>query len=98
MSTSHVNFSDGDYLLTRKVWEMVNAGLRFRDLLRELTAIGNTMIDGADYTMLEAQFRCQAGAGSTLIGEMNSVLGKIDTDSSVTNVKTAIDQLLAKLG
>lgn len=98
MSTSHVNFNDGDFILTRKVREMVAAGRLFRDRLRELTAVGNTMIDGSDYSMLEAQFRCQAGAGQTLIGEMNSVLSKLDTDASVTNVLAAIDQLFAKLG
>ena len=98
MSTSHVNFNGADFILAGKVREMIAAGRLFRERLRELTAIGNTMIDGSDYTMLEQQFRCQTGAGEMLIGEMNSVLAKLDTNSSVTNVLAALDQLFAKLG
>jgi hypothetical protein len=50
------------------------------------------MVDGSDYTRLEQQLGLQAGQGTTLFAQLNSVVGNFrDTDSHAA-VNAAIDQ------
>ncbi len=50
------------------------------------------MIDGSDYTRLEAQLNLQAGQGVLLFGQVNSVVGNFRDSDSVTTINAAIDQ------
>jgi hypothetical protein len=66
-----------------------------------LVALQATMvqaIDVANYAALETAFGLQAGDGTRLKAELDSMLSKVTTDASVTFVKAAIDQMAAKIG
>lgn len=64
-----------------------------RDSLRDIVASMPGMVDGSDYSYLEAQFGLQAGKGTTAKAELEALMGKLDTDASVTNVKAAMQQV-----
>ena len=63
-------------------------------ILKDEVAAMPGMVDGSDYTYLETQFGLPSGKGQSAKGELESVLGKLTTDASVTNVAAAIQQLL----
>lgn len=99
MAYNHVySNNNDDYKYARMLAATVQQGAGFINGLRALSAEMTQMIDGADYTRIETLFKIQTGFGAAAIGEINSLLAKLDTDSSVTNVKAAYAQLLAKFG
>lgn len=56
------------------------------------------MIDGSDYSALESEFGIVTTHGAGAFAEIDSCLAKLNTNSSVTDVLAAIDQLVAKMG
>lgn len=66
--------------------------------LIELQAIAETQIDGSDFSVMETQFGFQAGQGDDAKAELDSLLAKLTTDSSVDHVLAARNQAAAKFG
>lgn len=58
----------------------------------------NRMNDNTDFTELESVYGVEAGHGDNLRDELASCLGKLTTDSSISEVLAARKQLVAKAG
>jgi len=86
--TIALNSTHGRYL-RNALSDLENA----RNSLRDIVAFMPTMVDGSDYTHLEEQFGLETGKGESAKNELESLMGKIDVDSSVTNTKAAIQQV-----
>lgn len=73
------------------------AALRFvgSAVLAKLSA----MVDGSDYTRLEQQLSLQAGQGTLLYAQLNSVVGNFSDDTKTqTQVNAAVDQFDGFIG
>ncbi len=93
MPVTHISID-----LAKRHGQSLRKGL---DLLEEALTILNdevaampSMVDGSDYTYLEDQFGFPEGKGQTAKAELESLLGKFNTNDSVSNVKAATQQVL----
>lgn len=87
------NTSHGQALL--QGFRNLNAG---RDQLERVLAIMTTAQDGSNFTALETAFGLAPGNGTLVYAELSSMLAKITTDASVSNVMSAWNQAAAKFG
>ena len=62
-------------------------------ILKDEAACMPFMVDGNDYTYLEAQFGLTAGKGQTAKAELDSMLSRLTTNASVENVAASIQQV-----
>ena len=56
------------------------------------------MIDAGDHARLESEYGCDSTMGDELKNEVASLVAKLTTDASVTNVAAAINQAARKIG
>ena len=57
------------------------------------------MVDGSDYTRLESQLGLQAGQGTLLYAQLNSVAGNFaDSSKTQAQVEAAVDQFNGYIG
>ncbi len=68
------------------------------DQLDRLLDVANQCWAEGDYTQLELLFGIPTGKGANVLYLLNSLSEKLNTDASVTGMKTAIDALLSQLG
>ena len=93
MAVQHIPV-DTSKRLGVKLRRCVDLGREFRDLLREVSADMSVMVDGSDYSHLEAQFGIPAGKGQTAKGEIDALLGKLEnTNSDLGNLQEALTQV-----
>ena len=85
--------------------ELYDAIRQLRSSIRRLTDIQASMVqltdttpDPDDYSLLEEHFGLDAGLGDDAKAELDSLIGKLTTDASVTFVAAAIAQAAAKFG
>ena len=68
-----------------------------RELQDDVIAM-DYMIDNADYARLESEYGTDSTMGDELKNEVASLVAKLTTDASVTDVATAINQAARKIG
>lgn len=77
---------------------------RLRNLKRTIAELQDDvlamdfMIDAGDYARLESEYGTDTGFGGELKNEVASLVAKLTTDASVSNVMAAINQAARKIG
>lgn len=88
------------------VLQLRNQYLAYRQTRENVRLAGNAvlaklaaMVDGSDYTRLEAQLALSAGQGTILYAELNSVVGNFsDTAKTTAQVTASVDQFNGYIG
>ena len=75
-----------------------NSLIQTKNFGKELLGKATSMVSGSDYSQLEAQFGLPTGKGAAFYGELNSVVGKLESNTSQTNVAAAIEQFCNFIG
>lgn len=103
MATTHISFNASSRYgsMLRNVLNHLEAAL---DVGNDLLAIVPHMIDGdgsapAHFDLVTSSFGFNANADAKAFwDELQSLFGKLNTDSSVSSVNAAIKQAIAKMG
>jgi len=69
---------------------------RLQSAIAELNELKNAMpymVDNGDHSHLEVQFGLNTGQGELAKGELESMLAKLNTNASVTDVNAAMQQV-----
>lgn len=66
---------------------------RLKDEVGAMPFMVDMTPDPDDYSYLEAQFGFPTGKGATAKAELESMLGKLTTDASVSNVASSMQQV-----
>lgn len=74
----------------RQGLDMIEQGLAMTN--EEVNAMP-FMLDGSDYTHLESEFGFEAGKGQTAKAELESMMGKLNSDLEQTNIHAAMQQV-----
>ena len=77
---------------------LIKQAKQVRDALVTQRDMMSHMNDGANWTALESEYGIAAGSGDDAFAELDSYLAKVNSDASISAVKTALDQLVAKMG
>jgi hypothetical protein len=80
-----------DERLGGRIRDIVDMLASRRSMLRDLKAALETMVDGSDYSMIEAELGLPAGKGQTVYNLVSGALSELDAD-------TSFNQLLSWLG
>lgn len=77
-------------------WQQSEAALKVQgaNVLAKIAA----MIDGSDYTRLEAQLALTPGQGTLLYAQLNSVVGNFHDTDSRASVDAAVGQFSGYIG
>ena len=82
-----------------------SALINFRNTLQNAINQGNeqlgkmtAMIDSNDHAQIEAQFGLPPGTGKQVYLELSSVVGRFQTDASIDNLKSAMQQFINFIG
>ena len=92
MAFSHIAINRGS-ALGGELYSAINSLQAALAKLNELTSAMPAMVDGSDYTHLETQFGFDGGKGQTAKAELESMLAKLNTNDSVSNVNAAMAQV-----
>ena len=92
MAYQHISIQQGSPL-GGQLYNAISQLESSKAKLNELVNAMPYMVDGSDYSHLEVQFGFETGKGETAKAELESMLAKINTDDSVTNVNAAMLQV-----
>lgn len=96
MAVQHISINTGTIhgRALREALDHLELGLtKLKDEVAAMPFMVDTDPNPDDYTYLETQFGLAAGDGAVAKAELESMLGKLTTDNSVTGVASAIQQV-----
>lgn len=92
MAVQHISIQKGSSLGGR----LYSAIDRLQSSLAELNELKDSMpymVDGSDYSHLETQFGFETGKGQLAKAEIDSLMGKLNSNAQTQDVNAALQQV-----